>query len=229
MQEEILYSPEFAVVRLKMFPGESVIVEPGAMISMTPNLEVESEFARGGLLQTLGRAVFGAESFFTTTFTAKGEGELVLGRGQPGDMAVVNLNNETIYVQSGAFVACTQGVNVSARWGGVRSFFGIHGLFLLEISGTGKVVLASFGSLHETNLGVGEDYIVDTGHVAAFHGSTMYTVRSVGGFKAFLTSGEGLVCQFRGPGKVWVQTRNPGAYVAWVDSFRPVKHTSSDD
>lgn len=228
-REEILFGPEYAVVRMQMAHGERLIAEPGAMISMTPNIEVKSEFARGGFLKTLTRSFFGGESFFTTTYTAQGEAELILGRGQPGDMFVVELNNETIFVQSGAFVACDPEVSVNAKWAGVRSFFGGNGLFLLQVAGTGRVILATFGALHQISLGVGEDYRIDTGHVAAFHSSTMYTVESAGGFKAFLTSGEGLVCRFRGPGQVWLQTRNSREYTDWIDRFRPVRSTSDND
>jgi len=199
------------------------------MIAMTPNIEVKSEFARGGFLRSMARSVFGGESFFTTTFTAQGEAELVLGRGQPGDMWCVTLNNETIYAQSGAFVACTPGVRVNAGWGGARGFFAGNMLFLLEITGTGVVWLATFGALRETTLGLGEDYVVDTGHVAGFHGSTMYTVMSAGNFKSFLTSGEGFVCRFRGPGTVWVQSRNAITYAQWIDRYRPVKRSSRND
>lgn len=228
MEQEILYSPEYAVARIKLRPGEKVIAEPGAMIAMTPNIEITSQFARQGFLKSLARSMFGAESFFTSTFTAQGEGELVLGRGQPGDMWCVALNNEMIFVQSGAFVACTEGVMVNARWGGVYSFFANRRLFMLQIQGTGLVWLGAFGALREIPLGVGEDYIVDTGHVAGFHGNTMYTVEPAGGFKTFFFSGEGLICRFRGPGKVWLQTRNTVEYVNWIDRFRPVKHTSDD-
>jgi len=228
LEQEILYSPEYAVAKIKLLPRESVIAEPGAMIAMTPNLEVKAEFARGGVLKSMARSFFGKESFFTTTFTALGEAELVLGRGQPGDMWCVSLNNETIYAQSGAFVACTPGVHVNAGWGGARGFFAGNMLFLLEITGTGLVWLATFGALRETTLGLGEDYVIDTGHVAGFHGNTMYTVTSAGGFKSFLTSGEGFVCRFRGPGKVWTQSRNAVAYAWWIDKYRPVKRSSRD-
>jgi uncharacterized protein (AIM24 family) len=36
-----------------------------------------------------------------------------------------------------------------------------------------------------------------------------------------LKSGEGLVMEFTGPGRVWVQTRNPGEFIAWLTTVLP--------
>ena len=33
---------------------------------------------------------------------------------------------------------------------------------------------------------------------------------------------EGFVCRFRGPGVVYIQSRNPGSFGAWVRQFIPV-------
>jgi uncharacterized protein (AIM24 family) len=39
---------------------------------------------------------------------------------------------------------------------------------------------------------------------------------------ASFTSGEGFVCRFRGPGVVYIQSRNPGSFGAWIRQFIPV-------
>lgn len=45
--------------------------------------------------------------------------------------------------------------------------------------------------------------MVDTGHVVAFEDSLSFDVKRVGGLKSTLFSGEGLVCEFEGDGRVW--------------------------
>jgi uncharacterized protein (AIM24 family) len=62
----------------------------------------------------------------------------------------------------------------------------------------------------------GERYTVDTGHIVAFEESARFDVERVGGLKSTLFSGEGLVCTFTGPGKVWLQTRSQDALLAWL-------------
>jgi len=60
-----------------------------------------------------------------------------------------------------------------------------------------------------TQLADGERYIVDNGHLVAWN--TKYILERVasGGIISGLSSGEGLVCKFTGPGTVFMQTRNP--------------------
>lgn len=229
MQEEIIFSPEYAVARVTMRARETIIAEPGAMIAMTPNIEVKAQFASARVLSSLKRSLLGGESFFTTTFTAEGDAELLLGRGQPGDILCLDLNDETVFVQSGGFIACTEGIKVDTAWGGARSFFGRMGLFLLKISGTGKLFVGAFGAFHTVDLEADQDFLIDNGHVVCFSDNTSFTIDKSGGFKTFLTSGEMLVCRFRGPGRVWLQTRNPGAFSDWIDRFRPVQHTENND
>lgn len=43
------------------------------------------------------------------------------------------------------------------------------------------------------------------------------------GWISSLTSGEGLVCRFRGPGRVLLQTRNPNSLGVWVRQFIPLQ------
>lgn len=229
MQEEIIFSPDYAVARLTMRAGETIIAEPGAMIGMTPNISLKGQMAKGGFLGSLKRGLLGGESFFTSTFTAEGDAELLLGMGQPGDIICLELNQETVFVQSGGFIACTEGIKVDTSWGGVHSFFGRMGLFLLKISGTGKLFIGAFGALHPVDIPPGQDFIIDNGHVVCFSENTSFTIDKSGGFKTFLTGGEMLVCRFRGPGRVWLQTRNPGAFSGWIDRFRPVQHTNDND
>ena len=38
-----------------------------------------------------------------------------------------------------------------------------------------------------------------------------------------LTSGEGLICRFRGPGRVLIQTRNPASFGLWMRQFIPLQ------
>jgi len=41
-------------------------------------------------------------------------------------------------------------------------------------------------------------------------------VRAVGGMKSTLLSGEGLVCEFRGSGTLYTQTRSTQAFLGWL-------------
>ncbi len=97
---------------------------------------------------------------------------------------------------------------------------------MLRASGTGKLLLSSFGAIHEVNLGAGETYTVDTGHLVAFTESIGFKVRRVGGLKSTIFSGEGLVVDLTGPGRVLLQTRSTDAFLSWLIPHLPKQRGS---
>lgn len=104
MEYEILYKPSYALAKITLNPGESIVAEAGAMVSMSDGIEIETA-ARGGLLGSLRRSVLGGESFFQNTFNASRGGEVTLAPPLPGDIVHLRLKGETVMVQSGSYPA----------------------------------------------------------------------------------------------------------------------------
>lgn len=227
MQVEILHRPSFAVARVTLTPGEEIIVEGGAMVSMSAEIEMKTK-ARGGLLSSLKRAFLGGESFFLNTYRATDHpGEILLAPPLPGDMVAWDLQAQTILLQSGSFVACGPEISLDTKWGGAKTFFAGEGLFMLKVSGTGTLILSSYGAIQHKELAAGERYIVDTGHIVAFSAEMPFKVRRVGGLKSTLFSGEGLVVELTGPGHLWLQTRSVEAFLSWLIPKLPQPSSSS--
>jgi len=161
--------------------------------------------------------VLGGESLFANTFTASGApGECTLAPSLPGDITTVNLSRQTLFIQSGSFLAGAPEIDLDLKWGGARSFFGSEGLFLLRATGTGPVLVSSYGAIHRVEITSRTPYICDTGHVVAFTEGLDWDISRVGGWKSTLLSGEGVVCNFRGNGTLWLQTRSTQAFLAWL-------------
>jgi uncharacterized protein (TIGR00266 family) len=201
---------------VKLDPDESIQAEAGAMVSMSPGVTITTE-AKGGLVSALKRSVLGGESFFMNDYAASGQGgEITLAPVLPGDLAVQELSGETLTVQSGSYVASSEGIEIDTKWGGAKTFFASEGLIMLKCSGTGTLVLSSYGAVHETELAAGKSLTVDTGHLVAFTEGIDFVVRRVGGIKSTLFSGEGLVVDLTGPGKVLMQTRSDDAFLRWL-------------
>jgi uncharacterized protein (TIGR00266 family) len=225
MQTEVLYSPAYAAARLTLAQGETVRAEAGAMLAMSPGITLETS-TQGGLLKGLKRSVLGGESFFMNTFTAQADGaELFVAPSLPGDM-VAWPHQGTLYVQSGSFVACSGPMQVDTEWGGAKTFFSREGLFMLRISGEGQLVLSSYGAIHAVDLQPGQTYTVDTGHMVAWTEGIQYAVRKVGGWKSTFFSGEGLVCDLTGPGRIYLQTRSQDAFLDWLIPRLPSQNNS---
>ena len=93
---------------------------------------------------------------------------------------------------------------------------------MLPVTGTGLLLVSSFGAIHRKRLGPGERYVVDTGHLVAWEGTTQYTLRkAAAGFFRSLVSGEGIVAEFMGPGEILIQTRNLAAFAGLMKPFFP--------
>ena len=222
MDYEILHRPSYALLKVDLAAGESVSAESGAMVSMSDGIEIETSM-RGGLLGGLKRKVLGGESFFVNTFNASQDGEVNFAPSLPGDVYAVELRGETIYAQSGAYIASTEGIDVDTSWGGAKTFFSGEGFFMLKISGSGTVFLSSYGAIHEIELAAGQTYTVDTGHIVSFAEGVGYNVRRVGGMKSTFFSGEGLVVELTGPGTITIQSRSTDALLAWLIPHLPDK------
>jgi uncharacterized protein (TIGR00266 family) len=222
MEHEILYRPSYSLLNIRLRQGEAVSAEAGAMVSMSSCIEIKTA-ARGGILGALKRSMLGGESFFVNTFTASDSGEVTFAPTLPGDIHALHLNGQSFYAQSGAYIASSPEIQVDTKWGGAKTFFSREGLFLLKMYGTGNVFLSSYGAIHEINLESGQKYIVDTGHMVAFDESVGYNVKRVGGLKSTLFSGEGLVCELTGPGKIYIQSRSADSFLAWLIPQLPKK------
>jgi len=216
MQIDIKYQPSYSLAIVSLAANESIQAEAGAIVSMSANIQVDTSM-KGGVLGAVTRKILGGESLFANTFTASGSaGEITLAPSLPGDLSSVRLENETMFIQSGSFLASEPSIQLDLSWGGARGFFGGEGLFLLRATGTGPLVLSSYGAIHTVQIAQGQPYICDTGHVVAFSQGLQYEVRKVGGWKSTLLSGEGLVCEFRGQGRLWLQTRSTQAFLSWL-------------
>jgi uncharacterized protein (TIGR00266 family) len=223
MKIEIRYQPSYSLAIVGLDPEESIQAEAGAMVSMTSNLEVETSM-KGGMLGAITRSVLGGETLFANTFTARGgPGEITLAPSLPGDVSSLALRNETLYVQSGSFLGSAPAITLDLKWGGARTFFGSEGLFLLRASGTGPILLSSYGAIHKVPLDGRQPYICDTGHVVAFTEKLTFDVRRVGNWKSTFLSGEGLVCEFRGTGDLYLQTRSTQAFLSWLIPRLPAR------
>lgn len=217
MQTEIMYRPSYSLAVVKLQPNESLRVEAGAMVSMSDGITLETK-AAGGILASLTRSLLAGESFFMNEYRAPAAGgTITLAPALPGDMVVLEQDGErALMVQSGSYVASSMDVAVDTKWGGAKTFFASEGLFLLRCSGQGSIVLSSYGAIHEMRLAAGQRFTVDTGHLVAFDEGIGFKVRAVGGIKSTLFSGEGLVVDLTGPGRVLMQTRSTDAFLTWL-------------
>lgn len=220
MQTQISSGPAFAFGEITLPPGGAVRVEAGAM-AMTRGDVSMSTSTQGGFMKGLRRSL-GGESFFVNDFTSTRGGVVAVAAPLPGDMTHVTMSGSgSLLVQSGSWIASDTSVDVDAKWGGGKTFFSGEGLILLRCSGQGDLLISSYGAIRGTTLASGETMTLDTGHVVAFDDTVQYKVRKAGSWKSTILGGEGLVTDFTGPGRVWLQTRSTSDLVAWLMARMP--------
>ncbi len=225
MQVEVRYRPSYSLAMVTLELEEQIQVEAGAMVGMSPSLEMKTK-ASGGILKSLGRSMFGKESFFLNTYIGKSAGDTIaLAPALPGDIAVIEMQDDTLLVQSGSYLASSAGIEVDTKWSGAKTFFGSEGLIMLRIRGTGTLIVSSYGAIHPMELEAGQEYVVDTGHLVTFEEQVGFKVKKVAGWKSTLFSGEGLVVELKGPGKVTLQSRSQDAFLSWLIPNLPKQTT----
>ena len=223
---EILYPEAFPVVECWLERGERIKAESDAMIAMSPTIDVEGKMD-GGILSGLARKFLSGESmFFQELIAQRGRGKVIFGHALPGGILDVDLDGSYgLTIQKDGFLAATQGINIETKTQNLtRGLFSGEGFFVLNARGSGTVFVSSYGVIHPINLESGEEFIIDNGHLVAWPDYMDYKIeKASSGWISSITSGEGLVCRFKGPGVILIQTRNPDSFEAWIRSIVPSK------
>lgn len=230
MNHLVKHGPSFALLEMNLAPNEVVIAEAGAMVAKSTHLGMEVKLNAGrnvgffgqlkSIVIALVRKMIGGDTFFVNHFSSPKGGLLWLAPALSGAIRHVDLNGQRLMMSAGAYLASVGEVDLAVKWGGLRAILAKEGAFFVEASGKGEVFFTSYGGIEEIDCD--GTYIVDNGHIAAFDSSLAFTIKSAGGgLMGLMASGEGLVCQFQGRGKIYIQSRNTGALASWLTPLLP--------
>ncbi len=217
MQFEIAGNPDVGDLTVRLSAGESILAESGAMSRMSTDLAMRVRMI-SGFFKAFIRKMVGGESLFVGEYTAPRDGLFAsFAPSCPGSVRHYKLEGRTLWLTAGSFLACTPGVTLRTRFGGLKAFFSGEGAFFIECGGQGDLFFNSYGAMIEKDVDGG--LIVDTGHVVAWEPTLDYRIGGMGGLKQTLFSGEGLVMRFKGHGKVYLQTRHLDGLVNWLGNY----------
>ncbi|MER8185254.1 TIGR00266 family protein [Kitasatospora sp. NPDC094015] len=232
MQVETRHNPGFAVARCLLAAGETLVGQSGAMYRSGPDLEIEA-MAQGGMLASLKRAALGGSSLFLTRYTAQSAPSWVdLVHQLPGDVAGFEITaDRPVQVTQGNWLGCSAEVTPQTKWAGMHNFLGGEGGFVLRMEGTGTVILGCYGALDTVDLGPGEQLTVAAGHIVSYDAGVTLEVRRMARGRTIrsLKTGQFLVCDLTGPGRVLLQTRSPGDMVSYIQENLPKPATTGTD
>lgn len=198
--------------------GESIFCESDAMVMMESNLDLTARM-QGGLLGALTRRFVNGESFFQQHIKAtRGHGDCLLAPPFSGSIEILDVGTVQYKVADTAYLAATEGVDVTAQLQrvGAAMFANTGGFFVGQTSGSGQLAVCGCGSLFTLEVSPNQPITIDNGHVVAWDSRLNYQISlATGQDKGLLgniinsvTSGEGVVLQFSGTGKVIICSRN---------------------
>jgi uncharacterized protein (TIGR00266 family) len=226
MDIQILQQPDSAIAKINLDAHEELVAEAGAMIAMNGSINASTTLRQGkggGILGGLKRMAAGESLFLSVFRSPLPNGEIFLAPKMLGDILHYSMTSTGLVVQATSYLASSANVDIDLGFQGFKSFFSGENIFWLDISGQGDVLLSAFGGIYE--IPVEGEYIVDTGHIVAFEKSLTFDISKPPGsswLSAWL-GGEGLVCRFKGNGRLFCQTHNAKAFGQLIGSRLPAR------
>ncbi len=150
MQYQILKEP-MAILDIQMRSSEKITAESGAMVYMKGDIEIQTRTREGGFLKKIKVTALGGESFFVNDYIAHGDCSIGLTGPPLGDIVRLDVDSGSGFiVQSGSYVASTQGVTLDIQWQGfTKGLFGSE-FFMLKATGQGDLFLNAYrGIIHK--------------------------------------------------------------------------------
>lgn len=229
-QHIVKFEPTFSMLQVQLAPGETLVAEAGSMVARASHVDMQVKLNAGknpgffgklkAMVIAVMRKVVGGETFFVNHFSSPQGGWVWLAPALSGGIKHIPLQGQKMLFSTGAFLASAGDVDLKLRFGGLRALLAKEGAFFLEASGTGEIWVTSYGAIDEVYCN--GTYIVDNGHIVGFDSSLDFKIKSPGGgAMGFFASGEGLVCEFTGQGRILLQSRNLGALVEWLSRMMP--------
>jgi uncharacterized protein (TIGR00266 family) len=218
-----IYGKELQFIEVELDPGESAVAEAGAMMYMTPGIEMNTIFGDGsassasggfmGKLMGAGKRLLTGESLFMTVFTNTGSGKQQVAFAAPFAGCIIPMDlstlGGTLICQKDSFLCAARGVSIGIAFQrkiGV-GLFGGEGFIMQRLEGDGLCFVHAGGTIHSLELAAGQTLRVDTGCLVALQPSVNYDIQFVGKVRSALFAGEGLFfATLTGPGKVWLQS-----------------------
>ncbi|MDL2296212.1 TIGR00266 family protein [Lachnospiraceae bacterium OttesenSCG-928-E19] len=216
----------FPIAEVLLSRGEKIRIERGAMVYHNCEVELEGKMnsnssGLGGVVKAIGRSAVSGESMFVTTVTGLTDnGTIGIAPGAPGHIKELAIGAEQWRINDSAFLACDDSVTYEMKRQKLgKAIFGkTGGLFVMETKGVGTMLVNTYGDIMEFDLDGSKPFVVDNDHVIAWSASLDYQIKVASGTFGF-TSGEGVVNEFHGRGKILVQTRNVSSLARMLAPF----------
>ncbi len=197
--------------------NETVRAEAGALSYLTGDIKVHSKLIPS--IPSAIKSVLALQAIYRPTYTGTGVVTLL---SSLGGFHVMNLDDENWILERGTYWASEGNVEVSFHrvdfWTAYRA--GEPIIYLqTRVKGSGKVVVRTRGPIEEITLAEGQKVAVDGKSVIGWSSSVRFRVRRpTDNFFGKLTSGQGRLRVFFGPGRVLLNPAPHWRYRLFAES-----------
>ena len=199
-------------ISIPLREGETIVIEPGGMLAYQ-NCAMATHLAAGSVWEKLKNYWVGGELLWRNSFTAlNGGGWIALEEQMPGQVKREDLEEgkPALMIRRGAYLASSENVKFETQFLGLSGYFSGKGTAVLRASvpeGKGQVFFHASGCKIQELAVRAESgpVIIDNEMILAYSENLECHLKNPGGTaSSLLFSGEGLVCEFRGDGVVYV-------------------------
>jgi len=193
-------------------PGQSIMAEPGAMLSTSSFIEPSIDCGSAGL--AVQRCMCAGESCCRTHYTnsTSGQQHITLSPGYPAKIVALKMDQypNGFYLSPGAWMAgvgSSQEFSVKCAPSFLVGCCGVGSCCITLFKGSGDAFLNAGGTVLQRTLSAGEKVIVDTHALVAWETTVTMDVKCVGGWKMMCCGNSGMYnTELTGPGLVIVHS-----------------------
>lgn len=211
---------------------DSIKTEAGALYYYRGKIESKSNIGGvGGLFKKAVSGTMTNESAIKPSYS--GTGEIILEPSYK-HYILMELKDESIIVDKGMFYCCSESINVKSfmQRNVSSAVLGGEGVFQLELSGSGVIVLESDvpqSEIVKYDILPGEELKVDGNFaIARTKGVNFSVTKSDKSFLGSALNGEGLLNTFSGQGTVWIAPTQP-VYHKMLYDILPMNNNSMNN
>jgi uncharacterized protein (AIM24 family) len=185
--------------------GDTVRASAGSMVAYQGNVQFKNAgMGGGGGFRAAVRQRVAGESINLMECT--GAGRVYLAEDAL-DVTVVDLDNDTLTVESEHILAVTEGLKLDVQFAGLRGMTSGQGLATTKVVGTGQCAVTSDGPLIGLEVAPGVPLVVDPDAYVAGTGQIQMSLVSGVSWRSLVGEGGGepFSLRFEGQGTVYIQ------------------------
>lgn len=223
----------FPLCQLVLDANETAHIQRGSMIYHDETIDLTSHLnARknahgfGRVMSTIGRAITSGENSLITEIRSSADNSVCgIATSSPGNIKVLNLANQQYFINDGKFLAMSENASYEMhRQNFAKGIFShTGGMFIMETSGVGQVVVNGFGDIYRLPL-ENDSMTIDNDHVVAWSTSLTYNLHFDNGFFQSMGTGEGLVNTFTGTGTIYIQSLSMPNFAQTLIPYLPTNN-----